>query len=205
MEIIDCIQGSDEWLNVRRGVATASNFSKIVTSTGALSTSLGSYAMQLASEVITTLAEESYTNADMQRGNELEQEARSEYQQQELVIVEEVGFMSCDYYGYSPDGLVGKDGLIEIKCPRQNTHAKYLFNDKLPTEYKAQVQGGLLVSGREWCDFISYHPNFEEDKRLFIVRVERDEEFISALSDGLRKLEEKKNIILNKIRGKDNE
>jgi len=201
MQIINCVQGSDEWLNIRLGIATASCFSKIVTSKGEPSTQSNAYALQLASEIITERQEETYKSADMQRGNELEEDARQAYQEATLSFVDEIGFIHCGFYGASPDGFVQYDGLIEIKCPKQNTHTKYLFNNKLPTEYKAQVQGGLFVSGRKWCDFISYHPNFEEDKKLFIIRVERDEEFINLLKIGLDKLNKYKNKILSKITG----
>jgi putative phage-type endonuclease len=188
MQIINCEQGSEEWLNIRRGVATASNFSKIVTSKGEISKQLADYAFQLASESFTDLQDESYKSSDMQRGNDLEPEARNAYQQETLSLVKEVGFMMNDYYGYSPDGLVGNDGLVEFKCPNQKTHTKYLYKGVLPTEYKAQVQGGLLVSERKWCDFVSFHPNFIDSKKLFIIRVFRDEEFIEQLSNGLAKL-----------------
>lgn len=199
MKIINCTQGSNEWLHIRRGVATASNFSKVVTSDGKPSKQATDYAFQLASELITDIQEESYKSADMQRGNDLEPEARNEYQQETLTLVEEVGFVLCDYFGYSPDGFVGDDGLVEFKCPNQKTHTKYLMGNKLPTEYKAQVQGGLLATKRKWCDFVSYHPNFEDDKRLFIVRVYRDEEFITVLDGGLKKLNDNKNKIINNI------
>lgn len=199
MKVIDCIQGSDQWLNVRRGVATASNFSKIVTSKGDASTQRNGYTLQLASELITDIQDESYKSSDMQRGNDLEAEARQAYMEATLSNVEQVGFILCDHYGYSPDGLVGNDGIIEIKCPKQNTHTKYLFDKKLPTEYKAQVQGGLLATGRKWCDFISYHPSFDVDKRLLIIRAERDEDFISSLKAALDKVNDKKTDILSKI------
>lgn len=199
MEIINCVQGSDEWLNIRKGIATASNFSKIVTSSGEASKQMSLYALQLASETITDMQDETYKNADMQRGNELEPEAREAYEEATLSLVDEMGFIKCDFYGYSPDGFIGEDGLIEIKCPKQSTHTKYLFNNKLPTEYKAQVQGGLMATGRKWCDFVSYHPNFHEDKRLLIVRVERDEEFIKSLMIGLEKMNEYKNKVLSKV------
>jgi putative phage-type endonuclease len=199
MEIINCIQGSNEWSRARRGIATASNFSKIITINGSLSKSIDEYAFQLASETITILQDEPFDSFDMQRGRDLEPEARDFYQQETFSLVKQVGFMKCDSYGYSPDGLIGNDGLIEIKCPKQNTHTKYLFNNKLPSEYLAQVQGGLFVSGRKWCDFISYHPNFVDDKKMFKVRVFRDDEFIKHLSKGLNKLNIKKNQILSKI------
>ena len=99
MQILDCEQGSEEWLQLRRGIATASNFSKIVTTKGVISTQLRDYAFQLASETITDLQDESYKSADMQRGNDLEPDARNAYQQHTLSLVKEVGFMSLSVNG----------------------------------------------------------------------------------------------------------
>lgn len=176
-------QGSEEWLKLRLGVATASNFDKIITSTGKESATLPKYALELATQYLLTEPEPSYKNEAMQRGNELEPFARQAYEEANFETVDEISmFLSdCGNYGASPDGLVGNDGLIEIKCPLATTHFKYLIDNKLPTDYVAQVQGLLWVSGRKWCDFISYHPSFIADKQLLIVRVERDEKFISEL------------------------
>jgi len=201
MEIINCEQGGSEWLKARLGVATCSNFSKIVTSTGELSKQLKSYAIKLASELLTVEQEDSYTNKDMERGNELEPEARQAYQEYAFCEVKEVGFMIDNGFGYSPDGLIDDDGLIEIKCPNQTTHTQYLFEDRLPTAYKAQVQGGLLTSGRKFCDFVSYNPSFKDDKRLFVKRIERDEEFIIKLMIGIQKTIGIRDEFLKEIEG----
>jgi len=201
MKIINNItQGSEEWLKLRLGVATASNFHRIVTNTGALSKSLNNYALHLASQILTVRQEEPYTNEAMQRGNELEPEARRAYEEYSLSPVTQVAFMSCGDYGYSPDGLVGDDGLIEIKCPNQVTHTEYLSRDQVPSRYKAQVQGGMFVSGRKWCDFISFNPNFVESKTLFVKRVYRDEEFIEDLSHAIEEVINLRDTILSKIR-----
>ena len=103
-------------------------------------------------------------------------------------------------FGYSPDGLLGDDGLLEIKCPMATTHAKYLLDNKMPTDYWQQVQGGLWVSGRRWCDFASFHPNFKE-KQLFIVKVERDEKFIAELAKLAQKTITMRDEILKQIKG----
>ncbi len=202
MEIIkDIEQGSEEWLKLRLGIATASNFSSIVTSKGEPSATLSKYALELASELLIIEQEETYKSFDMMRGNEIEPEAREAYQEYTFNCIEQVAFIKGEDYGYSPDGLVGEDGLIEIKCPNQVTHTKYLFEDRLPVEYVQQVQGGLFVSGRKWCDFISYHPNFKEDKKLFIKRVFRDEDFIKKLEAGIKKTIQLRNEYLEKING----
>ena len=201
MEILELEQGSEEWLQARMGKATASNFSKIVTTKGVESATLSKYALELASELLLVKPEAGYKNDNMQRGNDLEPFARESYELEKFVEVKEVGFMSCGDYGYSPDGLIGDDGLVEIKCPLATTHLQYLIDGKLPTAYFQQCQGGLMVSGRRYLDFISYHPNFQDDKKLFIIRVERDEEFIKKLKAGIDKVIELRDQFITKIKG----
>ena len=189
MKIINNIeQGSIEWLKLRLGKATASNFSKIVTSKGIESKTLPKYALELASEMLIIEPEEGYKSEDMQRGNDLEQEARELYEQTAFNAVDEIAFMDCGDCGYSTDGLVNNDGIIEIKCPNKTTHTKYLYEDRLPVEYVQQVQGGLMISGRKWCDFISYHPNFNDNEKMFIKKIFRDEDFIKKMQEGIKKL-----------------
>lgn len=185
MKIIDVEQGSDEWLSLRKGVLTASNFSKIITSKGEPSKSANDYAYELAAQTLMQDVEETYKSPEMMRGNELEPLAREAYEQWSFNSVKECGFMlsNCEKFGYSPDGLVGDDGLIEIKCPKAKNHLKYLKGGKCPTEYYAQVQGGLFVSKRKWCDFISYHPDFYDEHQLFVFRVLPDLDFISKLAE----------------------
>ena len=201
MKILNLEQGSDEWFRARLGVATASNFSKIITSTGSASSTLNDYALTLAAETLLETPDEAYKNADMERGNDLEPVARQYYEEYNFCEVKEVGFIvsDCGNYGYSSDGLVGSDGLIEIKCPKAKNHVQYMADKKCPTQYLAQIQGGLMVSGRKWCDFVSFHPDFIGYKKLFVVRVFRDEEFIVKLKRMISKLVLKKNEILNKI------
>jgi len=201
METINCIQGSEQWLKARLSIPSASNFSKIVTSKGEISKSIKDYAMDLASQYFIEEPEEAFKSIDMQNGNDLEPEARQCYQEYTFNAVKEVGFMIDNGAGYSADGLVEEFGLLEIKCPRANTHAKYLYDNKIPTKYWQQCQGGLMVSGRKYLDFISFHPNFKGDKKLFIVRVERDEEFIKKLRIGIEKVISLRDSILAKIKG----
>jgi putative phage-type endonuclease len=200
MQVIkDIEQGSQEWLQMRLGVATASNFDKIITSTGVESKALKDYAFELASDSLLTEPEVGFQSEAMIRGNELEEEARSYYSFVTDNKVEEVTFIKKDNIGYSPDGLIGDNGLIEIKCPLKKNHLKYLIDNKLPTKYKAQVQGGLYISQREYCDFVSYHPLFKDEKKMLVIRVERDEEFIKKLSDLLIKTIELKNSLLTQL------
>lgn len=206
MEIINCTQGSEEWFKARLGVPSASNFSKIVTSKGELSKTLRDYAMDLAGQYFIEEPEELFKSADMQYGNDTEPLAREAYEQQTFNQIVESGFIIRDGAGYSPDGLIGEDGLVEYKCPQGGefkvaTHAKYLYDNKLPTKYVQQCQGGLYVTKRKWLDFVSYHPNFQDDKKLFIIRVERDDEFIKKLKDGIDKVIKLRDEFINKIKG----
>jgi hypothetical protein len=107
----------------------------------------------------------------------------------------------CGNFGYSPDGIVGDDGLVEIKCPLATTHFKYLLDNKMPSDYWQQVQGGLWVSQRKWMDFVSFNSYFK-DKKLFTIRVERDEEYIAKLAELVNKVILLRNEFLNKLEGK---
>jgi len=204
MQIIrDIDQGSEEWLKLRLGVATASNFDKIITTTGKESESLKKYALQLATELMLETPEPSFKNDVMARGNELESLARDAYQEQTFNVVEQITMFKsdCGNFGYSPDGIIGDDGLNEIKCPIATTHFKYLLDNKMPTDYWQQVQGGLWVSQRKWIDFVSFNSYFK-DKKLFIVRVERDEEYIAKLAELANKVILIRDEYLNKLEGK---
>ena len=202
MQIIkDIEQGSDEWLQLRLGVATASNFDKIITTTGKQSATLEKYALKLATDLMLSSPEPSYKNDIMERGNELEPLARQAYQEETFSIVEEIAMFKsdCNNFGYSPDGLVGEDGLIEIKCTLATTHFQYIIDDKTPiVDYWQQLQGGLWVSGRKYIDFVSYHPNFKT-KQLFVKRVERDEDYIAKLAELANKTILVRNELLNKM------
>jgi hypothetical protein len=181
MKIIDCVQGTPEWHSVRCGVPTASEFDKIITTTGTPSKQRQKYLYQLAGETITGIPEESYQNMAMQRGKEMEAEARKLYELITGQEVTQVGFCLADGYGCSPDGLVGNDGLLDIKCPTLAVHVGYLLENKFQIDYFQQVQGQLLVTKRKWVDFMSYFPGIKP----FIIRVNRDEKFISALKNEL--------------------
>jgi putative phage-type endonuclease len=206
MQIIkDIEQGSDEWLKLRLGVATASNFDKIITSTGKESESLKKYASQLATELMLETPEPSFKNDVMARGNEVEPLARDAYQEQTFNVVEQITMFKsdCGNFGYSPDGIVNDDGLVEIKCPLATTHFKYLLDNKMPSDYWQQVQAGLWVSQRKWIDFVSYNSYFK-DKKLFVIRVERDEEYIAKLTELANKVILIRDEYLNKLEGKYN-
>jgi hypothetical protein len=172
-------QGSPEWLAARLGIPSASMFAKLVTTKGIWSASADAYINQLVAERLTGEREEVFQSHHMLRGTELEADARDLYSLISDAEVTEVGFCLHDTLsaGCSPDGLIGEDGGLEIKCPAPSTHVEYLRGGVLPSKYKQQVMGCLWITGREWWDFVSYHPTMKP----LIVRVERDEEYIAAL------------------------
>jgi len=180
--LVEVEQRSDEWQKLRVGIPTASCFDKIITpATGRASASAVAYRRELLAEWLMGQPVSVKESNWMQRGTELEPEARAFYEFEADAEVTEAGFVFLDerrQIGCSPDGLVGDDGLIEIKCPAPNTHVGYLIDAKLPTAYIPQVQGALWVTGRKWCDFVSYHPEMES----LIVRVRRDEPYIAKMA-----------------------
>ena len=179
MKILEMDQGTQEWLEARLGCPSGSGFSKLITASGTPSSSAESYINDLIAELITGESTPFHVTEWMQRGTELEPFARMNYELETDSEVTEVGFCMHDILccGVSPDGLIGDDGGIEIKCPKPSTHVKYLRNGKLPSEYKAQVMGCLWITGREWWDFMSYHPQMPN----LLIRVHRDEEYINQL------------------------
>lgn len=176
-------QGSDAWLQSRLGRPTASNFGKLITPTGKASTSSEAYINELIAQRITGEIPEFFKSEAMQRGNDLEPSAKALYEFTRDVEVVEVGLCLHDEFdcGASPDGLVGDDGGLEIKCPLPHTHVSYLRDGNMPSKYIPQVQGCLWITEREWWDFMSYNPYMED----LIVRVYRDEAYIKKLADAV--------------------
>ena len=184
MRVHDCVQGSPEWLQLRCGMPTASNFSKIVTPGGKLSKSAEPYLWELVAERIMGRQADGFHGEWMDRGNRLEDEAAAYYALQRDVDPIIVGFITDDAqtYGASPDRLVGEDGQLEIKSPSAGVHCRFLYEGKeLDEKHKPQLQGNLLVSGRAWIDILSYHPGLPD----VIVRAERDEQYIDTLRKAL--------------------
>ena len=181
LKILQADQGTQEWLEARLGRPSASQFCKLVTTAGKPSASADDYISELIAERITGEREPIYVNEWMQRGTELEPEARATYEFIHGVDVKEVGFILDDSgeFGCSPDGLVGEDGGVEFKCPAPKNHIAWSRKGVCPSKHYAQVQGCLYITGRKWWDFMSYHP----EMKPFIVRVERDEEFIEKLAE----------------------
>lgn len=178
-------QGSDEWHEVRKGVITGSDFSKILTAkTMKISSQADELENRIIAEILTGEESSGFKgNEYTERGHELEPDAASMYEMLTGNTVEIVGFVTNDEgtIGCSPDRLVGEYGLLEIKCPAAHTHIKSLLENSVGDEHKPQIQGQLLITGRKWCDAFSYHPTLPPS----IVRVERDEEYIAKLSEAL--------------------
>jgi putative phage-type endonuclease len=181
----EIIQGSDEWKQLRLGKVTASRVADVVAKTkSGPSASRANYAAQLIAERLTGVPAESYTNAAMEHGTATEPEARAAYEFYQGVTVEQIGFVehpAIDQAGCSPDGLVGTDGLVEIKCPNTATHLDTLLNQVVPGKYDTQIQFQMACTGRQWCDFVSYDPRMPENMRLFVQRVHRNEQRINEL------------------------
>lgn len=177
MKIIECEQLSPEWWDARRGIPTASNFSRILTPTGKFSTSSDDYIAELIAEMV-CLTPNYFTTqgkpvtAAMQHGTDTEPEARKWYEMDQGVETRRVGFITTDdgRWGCSPDALVDPDGGLEIKCVHLKTQVSYLLKGELPAEYRGQVHGSLLVTGRKWWDFLSYSPGLDP----FLIRVYPD-------------------------------
>ena len=176
-------QGTPEWFAQRLGKVTASRVADIIakTKTG-VAASRGNYLAQLVAERLTGQAADSFKSGAMQHGTETEPMARMAYETEAGQMVTEVAMIQhpkIEMAGASPDGLVGEDGLVEIKCPNTSTHIATLMADKAPSGYMAQMQWQMACTGRAWVDFVSFDPRMPEDMQLFIKRVPRDEKLIA--------------------------
>jgi putative phage-type endonuclease len=176
-------QGTPEWFAQRLGKVTASRVADIIakTKTG-VAASRGNYLAQLVAERLTGQAADSFKSGAMQHGTETEPMARMAYETETGQMVTEVAMIQhpkIEMAGASPDGLVGEDGLVEIKCPNTSTHIATLMADKAPSGYMAQMQWQMACTGRAWVDFVSFDPRMPEDMQLFIKRVPRDEKLIA--------------------------
>jgi putative phage-type endonuclease len=183
---MEIIQGSAEWKAIRCGKVTASRVADVITRTKTgYGASRANYAAELVAERLTGVVIEGYTNAAMQHGTMTEPEARVAYEFRTDQSVVEVGFIehpNLAMCGASPDGLVGEDGLIEIKCPNTATHIDTLLSGKIPGKYETQMLWQMACSGRKWCDYVSYDPRLPESMRLFVKRFHRDEKRIEEIT-----------------------
>ena len=199
---INIEQGSDEWKMARLGHVTASNMADVMSKGKGSGEAIGryKYKVRLVAERLTQTAAESFSNAAMEWGVEQEQFACIEYESATNQFVDKTGFWlhpEIKFLGVSPDRLVGAEGLIEVKCPNTTTHLGYLFEGKIPTDYYKQIQCQLWVTGRQWCDFVSYDPRLPKRNQLLIVRTERDESLIKEMeAETLKFLDEVESLII---------
>lgn len=182
----EVIQGSPEWHALRIGKVTASRVADVIakTKSGPAAASRKNYLAELVLERLTGQATESFVNAAMQWGIDTEPQARRAYEFHRNIDVAQVAFVphqSIADTGASPDGLVGDDGLVEIKCPVPATHMETLQSGSVPSKYVTQMMWQMACTGRQWCDFVSFDPRFPAHMQFFIERVKRDHDLIASL------------------------
>lgn len=186
-KVLTIDQRSDEWFEARLGKATGSRFGDIMAQTRGKTEAAArkNYRAQLVSERLTSEKESSYTTAAMQWGVDNEDTARLAYELETGLTVATTGMYIHDTLAaaVSPDGLVETDGLLEIKCPNTATHIETLKRKTVPQHYYWQVIGQLWLTGRDWCDFVSYDPRLIENAQMIIIRVLREE-----VADDIEKL-----------------
>jgi putative phage-type endonuclease len=198
------MQGTQEWKQMRAGKVTASRVADVIakTKTG-YAASREDYMVDLVMERF-GLFEESFTNEAMQWGTQTEPLARIEYENRNLVSVDQVDFVDNKFIknsGCSPDGIVG-DGLIEIKCPSKKTHIKYIRAGVVPAKYKPQMAWQMCCTGAKWCDFVSFDPRVPEGLQYFEVRYYRDDEYIATLEDEVMKFLAEADEMYNELKDK---
>jgi putative phage-type endonuclease len=199
-------QGTEAWAQARLGKATASRIADVIARTkSGYGASRANYMAELVAERLTGEQFATYTNAAMQWGVDTEPQARAAYQLMEGVPIAPAGFVehpNLAMAGASPDGFVGKDGLIEIKCPKTATHIETLLGGTVPDKYVVQMQWQMACTGRKYVDFVSFDPRMPESMALFTQRVKRDEKrieeltgevalFLAEVSDRVQRLNER--------------
>ena len=178
-------QGTEEWHQIRLGKVTASRVSDVMSKIkSGESAGRKNYKMDLVVERLTNTPTSSFTNAAMAWGTETEPLARMAYEVHSGNFVETVAFIqhpSIEWFGCSPDGLIGSEGNLEIKCPNTSTHIDYLLAGVPPAKYVPQMQTQMACTGRLWTDFVSYDPRLPPELQLFVVRLDRDEAYIQQI------------------------
>ena len=195
-------QRSEEWFQARLGKVTASRVADVLAKIkSGESASRRNYKIQLVSERLTGERQETYINQAMQDGIDREVFARDRYVQQ-FGEVEEIGFVKHPTLeaGASPDGMVGEDGILEIKCPMGSTHTETLMTQDVPSRYIPQIQFQLLCTGRKWCDFVSYNPMFPQHLQIFVKRVEADLVYQKELESEVKQFLSEVDNVINKLK-----
>jgi len=206
MNIIDKMeQGTEEWLVLRLGKVTASKVKDVLTKGrgNAPSKTAETYMMELIAEKLTGQSKPFFENDSMRWGTETEPQARSMYSvNNDFVDVSEVAFIEYnEFIGVSPDGLIGDDGMLEVKCPNTTTQLKRALSDDYSADYKAQIQMQLWVADRKWCDFLSFDPRLDCAAGYLQQRVYRDEDYINEMKEKTDLFISKMNELLIKLKG----
>ena len=198
MKIIDCEQGSPEWFSARAGIPTASEFHTVMAKGkgGGESLTRKTYLLKLAGEIITGEPMESFTNAHMERGKAMEDEARDLYSFMTDSDPLRVGFVTNGKAGASPDSLIGDRGGLEIKTKLPHLLIDLLLKDEMPPEHKAQVQGCMWIAEREWWDFAAYWPKLP----LFTKRIIRDDTYIRTIADAVDQFNDELDATVARLR-----
>lgn len=194
------IQGSPEWFSIRKGKLTASNAQAIATAGKGLETLI----YDILAEKYSSAEPVSYSNEDMERGKELEEQARQMYELERGVKIEQIGFIELDEYtGASPDGkIAGQNGGVEIKCKKDSVYIRAIIEGKIDSKYEWQTQMQMLIAGWDYIDFIDYNPNFS--KSMNITRITKDpemqEKLKAGIEEGKKLLIKKEQIYLNNLK-----
>jgi putative phage-type endonuclease len=193
VRIVDCEQNDAEWTWARAGRITASRMCDVMATLkrGGEAASRRDYRGELIAERLTGRAEDRYVSKEMKFGTEQEPFARTAYEIKTENIVDQVGFIfhpRLDFTGASPDGLIGEDGGLELKCPKTTTHLAYMMAGTVPKEYQDQMLWNMACAEREWWDFASYDSRLPEKLRIFIARMPRDEARIDEIEREVLKL-----------------
>jgi len=201
----DIHQRSEEWHEIRLGRVGGSE-SNVLSVKGKSESGLGAAAFTLLYEKAFEIIQkepvkENIVTFAMQRGMDLEPEAIHEYELNKMVKVDQVGYIlnsDYKYAGYSPDGLVGENGLIEIKCPGNSEFMRQIITKEIPKPYLCQMQWGMFLSGRNWCDYVVYNPDYTKSP-LYIDRVDRNDKIIETLKANYLAFENELDSILERI------
>lgn len=204
MRVITCEQGSTEWFAARCGRVTSSRVDDVLAKIkSGEAAGRRNYKAQLVAEILTGEHRDSdFQSRWMKEGKEKEPLARAAYEIATGEMVDQVGFVqhpTIERAGASPDGLVGTDGLIEIKCPKTATHIEYLLRGTVPADYQKQIIWQLACTGRQWCDFVSYDDSLPEHLQLLIVRMVADREVIEHVEDEVRQFLKEVNGMLTQL------
>lgn len=212
--LIKCAQHSPEWLDLRRGNCTASRVKDALKTLtrktknggpGESAASRRNYMVELVTERLTGMAVNHYVSPAMEWGIETEKYARAAYEVVSGNDVDLVGLYRHDALeGFlaSPDGLIGEDGLLEIKCPETTTHVDWMLADEVPEDHIYQCMSQMACSGRAWCDFISFDPRLPQNSQVFIKRLERNDEFIGLIEEGVKRFLSEVDAMTDKLGGR---